>query len=197
MALKMKRPNQVQAPSPVQAQDAEKKGFDACFTQLKTVEGILSDMSSKLLPNGAPSDHPLPSIGELNKQCQDRHTSEENAYSNAISSAISTSDTSFVKGNTESRVSSSSTLTEMGPPLSGIGDSQYSQPDVNQGAAAFSQVSNRHLLTPHQGHLPKHQETERIEGHGKQHRERFRMTMKDGWGLSFGFLFLFFFLYFL
>ncbi|THG12207.1 hypothetical protein TEA_000565 [Camellia sinensis var. sinensis] len=265
--------------------------FDACFTQSKAVEGIRSDMSSKLLPNGAPSDHPLPSIGELNSQCQDRHTSEENAYSNAISSAVSTSDTSFVKGNTESRVSSSSTLTEMVPPKSshsaskefklnpeakvfcpsfanhrsvtppavptvanvayipdnfpvvpiasaqpeveispfvprsslpvkfvpygnfvagsGIGDSQYSQPiighignrtqsvrydgqhhhsiqagpaymhpnsqnvmvgrlgqliymhpfshDVNQGAAAFSQVSNRHLLTPHQGHLPKHQ----------------------------------------
>ncbi|KAI8009453.1 Syntaxin-71 [Camellia lanceoleosa] len=120
--------------------------FDACFTQSKAVEGILSDMSSKLLPNGAPFDHPLPSIGELNNQCQDRHTSEENAYSNAISSAISTSDTSFVKGNTESRVSSSSTLTEMVPPKcshsaskfapygnlvagSGIGDSQYSQPD--------------------------------------------------------------------
>ncbi|KAL7186539.1 hypothetical protein ACSBR2_028302 [Camellia fascicularis] len=265
--------------------------FDACFTQSKAVEGILSDMSSKLLPNSAPSDHPRPSIGELNNQCQDRHTSEENAYSNAISSAVSTSDTSFVKGNTESRVSSSLTLTEMVPPKSshsaskefklnpgakvfcpsfanhrsvtppavptvanvayipdnfpvvpiasaqpeveispfvprsslpvkfvpygnlvagsGIGDSQYSQPiighignrtqpvrydgqhhhsiqagpaymhsnsqnvmvgrlgqliymhpfshDVNQGAAAFSQVSNRHLLTPHQGHLPKHQ----------------------------------------
>ncbi|KAI8006684.1 Polyadenylate-binding protein-interacting protein 4 [Camellia lanceoleosa] len=265
--------------------------FDACFTQSKAVEGILSDMSSKLLPNSAPSDHPLPSIGELNNQCQDRHTSEENAYSNAISSAVSTSDTSFVKGNTESRVSSSSTLTEMVPPRSshlaskefklnpgakvfcpsfanhrsvtppavptvanvayipdnfpmvpiasaqpeveinpfvprsslpvkfvpygnlvagsGISDSQYSQPiighignrtqpvrydgqhhhsiqagpaymhpnsqnvmvgrlgqliymhpfshDVNQGAAPFSQVSNRHLLTPHQGHLPKHQ----------------------------------------
>ncbi|KAI7981980.1 hypothetical protein LOK49_Contig4G00016 [Camellia lanceoleosa] len=131
--------------------------FDACFTQSKAVEGILPDMSSKLLPNGAPFDHPLPSIGELNNQCQDRHTSEENAYSNAISSAISTSDTSFVKGNTESRVSSSSTLTEMVPPKcshsaskfapygnlvagSGIGDSQYSQPD--QGLEVISKASD-------------------------------------------------------
>ncbi|CAL5325850.1 unnamed protein product [Camellia sinensis] len=36
--------------------------------------------------------------------------------------------------------------------------------DVNQGAAAFSQVSNRHLLTPHQGHLPKHQDIKTREG---------------------------------
>ncbi|CAL5341739.1 unnamed protein product [Camellia sinensis] len=99
--------------------------FDACFTQSKAVEGIRSDMSSKLLPNGAPSDHPLPSIGELNSQCQDRHTSEENAYSNAISLAVSTSDTSFVKGNTESRVSSSSTLTEMVPPKSSHSASKW------------------------------------------------------------------------
>ncbi|CAL5370677.1 unnamed protein product [Camellia sinensis] len=36
--------------------------------------------------------------------------------------------------------------------------------DVNQGAAAFSQVSNRHLLTPHHGHLPKHQDIKTREG---------------------------------
>ncbi|KAF8410721.1 hypothetical protein HHK36_003258 [Tetracentron sinense] len=95
-------------------------------------------MTSRMLPNGASCDSPVPSLVKPDTQCCEGPTLPVFPSSDAISSVFSASSTSVFDSTPQSCPSSSALSTSMVPPRSSISNTSAKEFKLNPGAKIFA-----------------------------------------------------------